>query len=155
MRPQAVNHTGVINEILKGIVDRVTYHNPDNGWSILRVMPFNNPQGQETVIVHQTKVFAGATMEFQGSWIVHPKQKLKYSGHFLKARPGSRPRESAKPPYLGQRQATAVSKPRPPSKSIRSHRASTSHTHSRRRKSGGGVGFYGAVKKEGMRGLRA
>lgn len=61
MRPQAVNHTGVINEVLKGIVDRVTYHNPDNGWSILRVMPFNNPQGQETVIVHQTKVFAGAT----------------------------------------------------------------------------------------------
>jgi len=32
MRLQAVNHTGVINEILKGIVDRVTYHNPDNGW---------------------------------------------------------------------------------------------------------------------------
>ncbi|MCP3943069.1 MAG: AAA family ATPase [Desulfobacteraceae bacterium] len=73
MRPQAVNHTGVINEILKGIVDRVTFHNPDNGWSILRVMPFNNPQGQETVIVHQTKVFAGATMEFQGSWTTHPK----------------------------------------------------------------------------------
>ncbi|WP_457551667.1 SF1B family DNA helicase RecD2 [Desulfobacula sp.] len=73
MRPQAVNKTGVINEILKGIVDRVTFHNPDNGWSILRVMPFNNPQGQETVIVHQTKVFAGATMEFQGSWTTHPK----------------------------------------------------------------------------------
>jgi exodeoxyribonuclease V alpha subunit len=73
MRTQAVNQTGVINEILKGIVDRVTFHNPDNGWSILRVMPFNNPQGQETVIVHQTKVFAGATMEFQGSWTTHPK----------------------------------------------------------------------------------
>ncbi len=73
MRTQSVNQTGVINEILKGIVDRVTFHNPDNGWSILRVMPFNNPQGQETVIVHQTKVFAGATMEFQGSWTTHPK----------------------------------------------------------------------------------
>jgi len=36
-------------------------------------MPFNNPHGQETVIVHQTKVFAGATMEFQGSWTTHPK----------------------------------------------------------------------------------
>ncbi|MFO7886134.1 MAG: ATP-binding domain-containing protein [Desulfobacteraceae bacterium] len=51
MRPQAVHHTGVIPEILKGIVDRVTYHNPDNGWSILRVMPFNNPHGQETVLI--------------------------------------------------------------------------------------------------------
>ncbi len=73
MKPQAVNQTGVIHETLKGIVDRVTFHNPDNGWSILRVMPFNNPQGHETVIVHQTKVFAGATMEFQGAWTSHPK----------------------------------------------------------------------------------
>jgi exodeoxyribonuclease V alpha subunit len=73
MKQPAVNQTGVITEVLKGIVDRVTFHNPDNGWSILRVLPFNNPHGQETVIVHQTKVFAGATMEFEGSWTVHPK----------------------------------------------------------------------------------
>ncbi len=73
MKQQAVNKTGIINEILKCIVERVTFHNPDNGWSILRVMPFNNPHVQETVIVHQTKVFAGATMEFQGSWTIHPK----------------------------------------------------------------------------------
>ncbi|WP_300463975.1 AAA family ATPase [Desulfobacula sp.] len=73
MKQPAVNQTGVITEVLKGIVDRVTFHNPDNGWSILRVLPFNNPHGQETVIVHQTQVFAGATMEFEGSWTVHPK----------------------------------------------------------------------------------
>jgi exodeoxyribonuclease V alpha subunit len=65
--------TGTITETIRGIVDRVTYHNPDNGWSVLRVFPFNNPSQQETVIVHQTKVFAGATMEFQGAWTVHPK----------------------------------------------------------------------------------
>jgi exodeoxyribonuclease V alpha subunit len=64
---------GTITETLRGIVDRVTYHNPDNGWSVLRVFPFNSPGQQETVIVHQTKVFAGATMEFHGSWTVHPK----------------------------------------------------------------------------------
>jgi exodeoxyribonuclease V alpha subunit len=58
---------------MRGIVDRVTYHNPDNGWSVLRVLPFNNPHQQETVIVHQTKVFAGATMEFHGAWATHPK----------------------------------------------------------------------------------
>ncbi|MBT3387388.1 MAG: AAA family ATPase [Desulfobacula sp.] len=84
MRTQAVNQTGVINEILKGIVDRVTFHNPDNGWSILRVMPFNNPQGQETVIVHQTKVFAGATMEFQGSWTTHPKYGRQFQAILAK-----------------------------------------------------------------------
>ena len=68
----AVPHNGVIQEHLEGIVDRVTFHNPDNGWSILRVTPFN-AMGQETVVVHQTRVFAGATMLFQGAWTVHPK----------------------------------------------------------------------------------
>ena len=64
-----------ITESLRGIVDRVTFHNPDNGWSVLRVTSFNNPMQQETVIVHQTKVFAGATMEFQGAWTVDPKDR--------------------------------------------------------------------------------
>ena len=68
-----MRQTGIIQESVKGIVDRVTYHNPDNGWSVLRVSPFDNPHQQDTVIVHQTKVFAGATMEFHGAWIVHPK----------------------------------------------------------------------------------
>lgn len=62
-----------ISETLRGIVSRVTYHNPDNGWSVLRVSPFDNMQEQVTVTVHQTKVFAGATMEFHGAWTVHPQ----------------------------------------------------------------------------------
>ena len=64
---------GTITETVRGIVDRVTYHNPDSGWSVLRVSPFDNPHQQETVTVHQTKVFAGATMEFHGAWTLHPK----------------------------------------------------------------------------------
>lgn len=62
-----------IIESIRGIVDRVTYHNPDNGWSVLRVLPFDNLNNQETVTVYQTRVFAGATMEFHGSWTSHPK----------------------------------------------------------------------------------
>jgi len=73
MKNQQFHRPGTIIESIRGIVDRVTYHNPDNGWSVLRVLPFDNPHQQETVTVHQTKVFAGATMEFHGSWTVHPK----------------------------------------------------------------------------------
>lgn len=62
-----------ITETLRGIVQRVTYHNPENGWSVLRVSPFNSPSGVETVTVHQTQVFAGATMEFHGAWTDHPR----------------------------------------------------------------------------------
>ncbi|MGB5157694.1 SF1B family DNA helicase RecD2 [Desulfobacterium sp. N47] len=73
MKNEQIHSPGVITESIRGIVDRVTYHNPDNGWSVLRVFSFDNPHQQETVTVHQTKVFAGATMEFHGSWTTHPK----------------------------------------------------------------------------------
>ncbi len=73
MIPMQSPHTGVIQESLQGIVERVTFHNADSGWTILRVAPFDTPQGHETVIVHQTKVFAGATMSFTGTWTVHPR----------------------------------------------------------------------------------
>lgn len=62
-----------IAEKLTGIVQRVTYHNPQNGWSVLKVQAFNQMAEQATVTVHQTKVFAGATMEFLGAWTVHPQ----------------------------------------------------------------------------------
>lgn len=50
--------TGTISETIRGIVDRVTFPDPESGWSLLRVLPFNSPRQQETVIVHQTKVVA-------------------------------------------------------------------------------------------------
>ncbi len=74
------NHlTGIIPERLRGVVDRVTYHNADNGWSVLRVLPFDNPHQPQTVIVHQTRVFAGATMEFIGAWTVKPKYGRQFN----------------------------------------------------------------------------
>ena len=75
---------GVIQETLNGVVERVTFHNPDNGWSILRVHPFDSPGNQETVVVHQTKVFAGATMEFQGAWTHHPKYGRQFQATLAK-----------------------------------------------------------------------
>ena len=62
-----------IDESLTGIVSKVTYHNTATGWSVLRVHPLNAPQQQETVTVHQTKVFAGATMQFMGAWTIDSK----------------------------------------------------------------------------------
>ena len=62
-----------ITEKIRGIVQRITYHNQDNGWSVLRVNPFDAHGETVTVTVHQMQVFAGATMEFSGAWTVHPK----------------------------------------------------------------------------------
>lgn len=60
-------------EKLSGIVGRVTFHNSENGWSVLRVEPLNRSGEQVTVTIHQSKVFAGATMDFYGHWANHPK----------------------------------------------------------------------------------
>ena len=88
MQQPLSRQTGIIEETLNGIVERVTFHNPENGWAILRVRPFNNPHQIETVIVHQTKVFAGATMEFKGKcdcrlidfiWVQVDKQQITVS----------------------------------------------------------------------------
>lgn len=60
-------------ERLIGIVERVTFHNEHNGWSVLKVTSFRDPTRMVAVLIHQAKVFAGATMEFWGSWGHHPK----------------------------------------------------------------------------------
>ena len=58
---------------LSGIVERITHHNPETGWSVLKVSPFNEPLKVVAVIVHQVKVFAGSSMEFHGTWTHHPQ----------------------------------------------------------------------------------
>jgi exodeoxyribonuclease V alpha subunit len=91
--------SGMIAEAVRGIVDRVTYHNPSTGWSVLRVQPFDNPHQQETVIVHQTKVFAGATMEFRGAWTVHPRHGRQFKAvQAVERKPAS---SAALEKYLG------------------------------------------------------
>ncbi len=99
MSLKAAHGNSAIVETVRGIVDRVTYHNPDSGWSVLRVSPFNNPHQQETVIVHQTKVFAGATMEFHGAWTFHPKHGRQFkAGQAIEKKPAT---GAALEKYLG------------------------------------------------------
>ena len=62
-----------IEEKVRGIVERITYHNADSGWSVIKVTPFDGHGELVTVTVHQMRVFAGATMEFAGNWTVHPR----------------------------------------------------------------------------------
>ena len=99
MQTDTYHRNGTISERLRGIVDRVTFHNADNGWSVLRIVPVDNPHRQETVIVHQTRVFAGATMEFHGSWTVNAKYGRQFKATLaVEHRPATR---AALEKYLG------------------------------------------------------
>jgi len=74
MEAQRPIHSAKENlERLVGIVERVTFHNEQNGWSVLKVSSFREPGRLSTVLIHQAKIFAGATMEFWGAWGNHPK----------------------------------------------------------------------------------
>ncbi len=71
-----------IQEKIRGIVERVTYHDDASGWSVVKVTPFRGYGELVTVTVHQTRVFAGATMEFVGNWNQHPRFGRQFKARF-------------------------------------------------------------------------
>jgi len=65
--------TQIHEEQISGVVERITFHSIETGWSVLKVAPFNSPSTIIPIIIHQAQVFAGASMKFFGNWINHPK----------------------------------------------------------------------------------
>ena len=92
-------------ETLSGVVEKVTYHNEQNGWSVIKVSSFNSTD-LTTVVVHQAKVFAGATMEFWGTWSSHPKYGEQFKAiRSIEKKPAS---AAALEKYLGSGLITGV-----------------------------------------------
>ena len=65
-------------EKLSGIVKRITFHSVETGYTVLKVNSFQKPNEETTVLVHQSKVFAGATLDFYGEWTNHPSYGLQF-----------------------------------------------------------------------------
>ncbi|BDS13932.1 SF1B family DNA helicase RecD2 [Aureispira anguillae] len=86
-------------ETFVGIIHRVTYHNAETGWTVLKVNPVKSLHELRTVTVHQANVFAGATMEFEGEWVQHPKFGEQFKAQtVLERKPAT---ASALEKYLG------------------------------------------------------
>lgn len=86
-------------EKLQAVVQRVTYHNPVTGWAVLRVQSYQYPGEQLTVTVHQTRVFAGTTMEFHGNWVDHSQYGRQFKAvEAIEKKPAS---TAALEKYLG------------------------------------------------------
>ena len=84
---------------LSGIVERITFHNTENGWSVLKVSPFSEPQKLVTVLIYQAEVFAGSSMEFLGVWNRHPKHGEQFKAEqAIEKKPAS---SAAMEKYLG------------------------------------------------------
>src|SRR5246127_3156301 len=74
----------VPTEVLAGLVDRVTFHNADNGFCVLRV----KARGQRdliTIVVHAAMISAGEFVQASGNWINDRTHGVQFRASFLKA----------------------------------------------------------------------
>jgi exodeoxyribonuclease V alpha subunit len=71
-------------EVLAGLVDRVTFHNPENGFCVLRV----KARGQRdliTLVGHAAMISAGEFVQASGAWINDRTHGVQFRASFLKA----------------------------------------------------------------------
>jgi exodeoxyribonuclease V alpha subunit len=72
------------SEVLAGFVDRVTFHNAENGFCVLRV----NARGRRdpvTVVGHAATIAAGEFVQASGAWINDRTHGVQFRASFLKA----------------------------------------------------------------------
>src|SRR5690242_14620416 len=73
-------------EALAGLVERVTYHNPENGFCVLRV----KARGQRdlvTVVGAAAAITAGEFVQASGTWVNDRTHGLQFKAAFLRAAP--------------------------------------------------------------------
>jgi len=70
-------------EVLAGLVDRVTFHNPDNGFCVLRVKA-RGQRDQITVLGHAAMISAGEFVQASGTWVNDRTHGVQFRASFLK-----------------------------------------------------------------------
>ena len=76
--------TAQSDEVLAGSVERVTFHNPENGFCVLRVKARGH-RDLITVVGHAAAISAGEWVNATGSWINDRTHGLQFRARFLKA----------------------------------------------------------------------
>ncbi len=74
------------SEALAGLVERVTFHNAETGFCVLRV----KARGQRdlaTVVGHAASISAGEWVQVSGTWVNDRTHGLQFKAAFLKATP--------------------------------------------------------------------
>src|SRR4051794_33034310 len=78
--------TNTLTEVLAGLVERVTFHNEENGFCVLRV----KARGQRdliTVLGHAAMISAGEFIQASGAWQNDHTHGVQFKASFLKAMP--------------------------------------------------------------------
>ncbi len=70
-------------ETLTGLIERVTYHNPENGFAVLKVQ-VKGRQDLVTVVGSTTSVSAGEHLEATGRWVVDREHGQQFKADEVK-----------------------------------------------------------------------
>ncbi len=71
-------------EEIRGVIERVTYYNPENGYSVLQINPEERRDRQPaserliTVTGNLPEIYQGEHVTFQGEWSNHPTYGLQF-----------------------------------------------------------------------------
>lgn len=85
-------------ETISGIIERVTFHNPDSGFAVLRVQTVGR-RGLVTVVGHLPSAAAGEHLEAAGNWVQERDHGLQFKAIELRTAPPHTPEAIEK--YLG------------------------------------------------------
>jgi exodeoxyribonuclease V alpha subunit len=75
--------------VISGAVERITYYNQDNGYTVLKLRPDPvtderivglNLEGLLTIIGNFPEISAGEHVQFEGDYTTHPKHGLQFKG---------------------------------------------------------------------------
>jgi hypothetical protein len=70
-------------EVLAGLVDRVTFHNAENGFCVLRVKA-RGQRDRITVLGHAATISAGEFVQANGTWVNDRTHGVQFRASFLK-----------------------------------------------------------------------
>ena len=75
-------------EHLAGSVERITFHNPENGFCVLRVKTRNYSE-LVTVVGNAVSVTPGEYIDCDGNWVNNPTHGLQFNSAYLRIVPPS------------------------------------------------------------------
>ena len=79
-------NTSTPTEVLAGLVERVTFHNDENGFCVLRVKA-REQRDLITVLGHAAMISAGEFVQASGAWVNDRTHGVQFKASFLKAAP--------------------------------------------------------------------
>ena len=82
----ASDASGDQRENLSGLVERVTFHNPDSGFCVLRVKA-RGSRDLITVVGHAPTISAGEFVQATGTWVNDRTHGPQFKASFLRAAP--------------------------------------------------------------------